>query len=121
MSAFSGAKKRRKQIDLLNTQKERTLALQVDKRTKKVRVLTEDSDEEDADDMDLSIIIKSMKKFWKNQVPKEGSSRNFRGNSSRASSGDSSSRDLKDVTCYNCEEKGHYSGAYPKKGRARNS
>ena len=63
LSAFSRAQKRRKHADLLHTQKERTLALQVEKRTKKVRVPTEDSNEEDVDDKDLAMIIKSMKKF----------------------------------------------------------
>ena len=63
MGTFSRAHKRREQKDLHNTEKERTLALQVEKRTKKVRVPTEDSDEEDADDRDLAMIIKSMKKF----------------------------------------------------------
>ena len=88
-----------------------TLAIHVDKRTKKVRVRTEDSDDEEAEDKDLAMIIKTMKKFWK----KEENSRNSRGNSSRGSSRDSSSRDLKDVTCYNCQEKGHYSSGCPKK------
>ena len=85
MSAFSGAQKRRELTDLHNTQKKRTLTLQVEKRMKKVRVPAEDSYDEEVEDKDLAMIIKTMKKFWK----KKGRSKNSRGNSSRGSYGDS--------------------------------
>ena len=82
MIAFSGLQKRREQKDILHNEKEKTLALKV----KKMSAPTKDFDEEDADDRDLAMIIKSMK-FWKNHVLREGSFRNSRGNSSRGSSG----------------------------------
>ena len=55
--------KRKEQKDLLNTDKERTLALQIKKMMKKMSVPSEDSDDEEAKDKDLAMIIKTMKKL----------------------------------------------------------
>ena len=59
--------KRKEQKDLINTDKERTLVLQVEKMMKKMSVPAEDSDDEEAEDKDLAMIIKTMKKFWKKE------------------------------------------------------
>ena len=59
-----------KRRDQPNLQKEKSLALKVEKVMKRLNIPEENDSEDDEGDKELALITKSIKKFWKKPASK---------------------------------------------------
>ena len=76
-------------------EKEKSLALKVEKALKSMSRDFRDEDDEECEDSELALITKVMKKFWK------------KGQSGRSSA----PSNLAEIRCYNCQEMGHFTSS----------
>ena len=97
LSAFQRLQKR-KEEPMNVKEKEKNLALKVERALKSTSRDFQEEDDEDCDDSELSFITKVMKKFWKKGQPERSIA----------------PPNLAEVRCYNCQEMGHFASSCTK-------